>query len=67
MQKRMIRWMAAGLVALALGVGMLAGGANPRTAYGADPTPRAGAARVAGYGAPVSTKLAQVRGRARGC
>ena len=39
MQKRMIRWMAAGLVALALGVGMLAGGANPRTAYGADPTP----------------------------
>lgn len=50
MQKRMIRWVAAGMVALALGFGLVAGGSHPTTAYGADPTPTASGNTPGGSG-----------------
>ncbi len=39
MQRNVVRWVAAMLVALAVGAGFLAGGGTPTKVYAGDPTP----------------------------
>lgn len=50
MRNRVVRWVAALLVALTFGAGLLAGGAHTPVAYGDSPTPTASGTNPSGGG-----------------